>query len=234
VLCALALLAAGCGAGEAPEQAVPGRATVTTKPKAKKVVAKAKAPSARQLDAANLRIGDLPKWRTASSSEAPADDDEALSACAGVVSDSSKAVVRRSKERFFGQPGRTGNFIASRVLLMRDERTVATDVKDAGSRRARACMAADFAQGIRANGTYAEVWAHEPIQLPAGVKGRAMRLKIKLLTGIGPVPVYVDLALVANRRVESIMIAFTTGRTMDRDLQKALITRLHTRAKAIA
>jgi hypothetical protein len=61
-----------------------------------------------------------------------------------------------------------------------------------------------------------------------------MRLKIRLLTGSGPVPVYVDVALIANRRLESVLYAITTGRNMDADLHKALVTRLHTRARAIA
>jgi hypothetical protein len=142
--------------------------------------------------------------------------------------------VRESKEASFAQPGRTGNFISSQVLLMKDEKTVANDVKVVGSKRTRTCLAADLARSIRADGVYADVWATEPVQLPAGVKGRAMRLKIRLLTGAGPVPIYVDVALIANRRVESVLFAFTTGRIMDPDLQKSLFTTLHTRAKAIA
>jgi hypothetical protein len=232
-VCALALAAAGCGS-DPPDPAPQTRATATTRPNAK-VVVKAKAPSTGQLRQANLRTADLPKWRTATASEAPAaDEDQALSACAGIGTDTRKSVVRRSPEELFGQPGRTGNFVASKVLLMKDEKTVGIDVKDMGTKRARACLAAGFATDIRRSGTYAEVWAHEPIQLPAGVKGRGIRLKIKLNAGIGPVPIYIDLVMVTNRRVESLLFAFTTGRTMDPDLQKSLITTLHTRAKAIA
>jgi hypothetical protein len=200
-----------------------------------KIVVKAKAPSAGQLQTANLRTGDLPKWRTATAKETSgAADDEALSACAGITTDTSRSVVRQSKETAFAQPGRTGNVIISQVLLMQDEKTVASDVKEIGSKQTRACAAADIAQSFRSTGIDADVWTTEPVQLPAGVKGRAMRLKIRLLTGSGPVPVYVDVALIANRRLESVLYAITTGRNMDPDLHEALVTRLHTRAKAIA
>lgn len=234
IACALALVATGCGGDDAPDPAPAGRATATTKAPAK-IVVKAKAPSAGQLQTANLRTGDLPKWRTATAKETSgAADDEALSACAGITTDTSRSVVRQSKETAFAQPGRTGNVIISQVLLMKDEKTVASDVKEIGSKQTRACAAADIAQSFRSTGIYADVWATEPVQLPAGVKGRAMRLKIRLLTGSGPVPVYVDVALIANRRLESVLYAITTGRNMDPDLHKALVTRLHTRAKAIA
>jgi hypothetical protein len=174
------------------------------------------APSMTKADAVaiartiNLTAGDMPGY--SASRATPNTGDGRFGArfdrCAGTVP-TSKAVADVQSEDFerASQAGFDG--VSSEVLVMPNAALARKDLRAAGSKRARKCMAAAFTGRKAAGGV--KILSAKVTSLPAPVANAvAIRIKMRVAAQGVTIPMYTDFFIVGRGPVEAA-IGFTSG-----------------------
>jgi hypothetical protein len=174
------------------------------------------APSMTKADAVaiagtiNLTAGDMPGY--SGSPATPSTGDSPFSArfdrCAGTVP-TSKAVAEVQSDDFerSSQAGFDG--VSSDVLVMPNAALARKDLRAAGSKRARKCMAAAFS-GQKAVGGV-KILSAKVTSLPApAANGVGIRIKMRVSGRGVTVPMYTDFFIFGRGPVEAA-VGFTSG-----------------------
>jgi hypothetical protein len=233
VLLLAAMVLAGCDKGtEAPAAPAPAApapaARAAAEPGAK--LPAARSPGLALLRKAVLTKADLPGWKKGAGDEVgnPTGEDNTCG-----ITTARGSVVRAVDGGWWDQPGRSGTRVGSYVQLRRGESDIRADLAKVSEPKVRRCLALDVAAATRQ--VIAQLaWHTEWLGLPKGLRGVGMRLKFAVATANGLLPAYLDLVLIANRRVETTFVSYSLGRPFDPDLHDSLIRALGERARRIA
>jgi hypothetical protein len=193
------------------------------------------APSMTKADAVaiagtiNLTAGDMPGYSASPSTPGTSDGrfDARFDKCAGTVP-TSRAVADVSSDDFARAIQSSFDGVSSEVLVMPSAALARKDLRAAGSKRARKCMAAAFT-GKKATGGV-KILSVKVTSLPApAAKAVAIRIKMRVASQGVTVPLYTDFFIVGRGPVEAAVALISGPSPPPRAEEKRLVGIVKTR-----